>query len=244
MSRRRARRRPSRGRARRSAACRPTATSSSSPRSASPSSSSSDDLAGVAARGARSPWRRCARRRRGSRSAVGDLLAGERLLAASSRSVASTSVTLGAEGGPRLRQLDADDPAAEDQQRLRDRASRSSPRGWSTARDLGEPVDRRHRRGRAGRDHDRAWRAVSASSPTRDAALAVERRAAADELDPALLEPGQLAESSRSWITSSRRARTGSTSSSPPTARRAPGTRRASASSSPGRSSAFDGMQA
>ena len=55
---------------------------------------------------------------------------------------------------------------------------------------------------------------------------------------------GSIPESSRSWITSSRRARTVSGSSSPETISRTPGTRPTSASSSPGRSSAFDGMQA
>ena len=55
---------------------------------------------------------------------------------------------------------------------------------------------------------------------------------------------GSCAESSRSWITSSRRVRAASTPISPVTASRVPDTRRASSSSSPGRSSAFDGMQA
>ena len=54
---------------------------------------------------------------------------------------------------------------------------------------LGEAVDRRHRGGRAGRDHDRAPRRQPLGADDHGA-LAVERAAAAEELDPAALEPG------------------------------------------------------
>ena len=55
---------------------------------------------------------------------------------------------------------------------------------------------------------------------------------------------GSCPVSSRSWITSSRLARAAETSRSPVTAWETPGTRFASSSSSSGRSSAFEGMQA
>jgi hypothetical protein len=55
---------------------------------------------------------------------------------------------------------------------------------------------------------------------------------------------GSCEESSRSWITSSRRSSTACTASLPVMASAAPGIRCASASASYGRSSAFDGMHA
>ncbi len=61
---------------------------------------------------------------------------------------------------------------------------------------------------------------------------------------PCSSSQGICPESSRAWITSSRRVSTAPGSSSPLTACETPGTRVASASSSPGRNSAFDGMQA
>ena len=89
-----------------------------------------------------------------------------------------------------------------------------------------------------------ARRAISVVVADDDPALAVEPALAAEQLDPAFLQPGQLAgvvevvdhlvaaveDRLRVELAGDRAA--------------TPGTRRASASSSPGRSSAFEGMQA
>ena len=56
-----------------------------------------------------------------------------------------------------------------------------------------EPVDRRHRGAAAGGDDDGASARSASSSPTTHPALAVEPALAAEEVDPALFEPGQLA---------------------------------------------------
>ena len=103
--------------------------------------------------------------------------------------------------------------------RGRRRAVRPRPR-------LGEPVDRRQRRVRARGEHDGA---VGDQDVVADAhaPLAVEHRLPAHERDPARLQPGDLAESSRSWITSSRARAPAAASSSPVTASAAPGHARA-----------------
>ena len=103
---------------------------------------------------------------------------------------------------------------------------------------LGEAVDRRQRRRRPAREDDRAAR-LDRLVADDDALLAVEPSPPAEQRDTALLEPGQLGLSSRSWMISSRRSSTAVTSSSPVAAWAAPGTRRASARTSPGRSSAL-----
>ena len=95
----------------------------------------------------------------------------------------------------------------------------------------------------AGRDDDRLagdQRLVADDDP----ALAVEPALAAEQLDAAFLEPGQLAgvvEVVDHLVAAVEdRLRVELAGHGPAT----PGTRRASASSSPGRSSAFEGMQA
>ena len=89
-----------------------------------------------------------------------------------------------------------------------------------------------------------ALRATSVSSPTATRRSPSSRPSPRKSSIPRSSSQGSWTESSRSWITSSRRSSTACGSSSPLTAALTPGTRRASASSSPGRSSAFDGMQA
>ena len=86
-----------------------------------------------------------------------------------------------------------------------------------------------------------ACRATSTSSSTRTRRSPSSRPCPRTSAMPFDSSQGSMPESSRSWITWSRRASAASTSS--PSATR-PGMRRTSASSSPGRSSAFDGMQA
>ena len=87
--------------------------------------------------------------------------------------------------------------------------------------------------------------AISVVVADDDPALAVEPALAAEELDPAFLQPRQLArvvEVVDHLVAAGEDRLAGRARRSPP--RATPGTRRASASSSPGRSSAFEGMQA
>ena len=86
-----------------------------------------------------------------------------------------------------------------------------------------------------------ALRATSAYEPTTTRRSPSSRPCPRTRATPRSSSQGSIEESSRSWTTSSRRARTVATSSSPTSI---PGTRRASATSSPGRRSAFEGMQA
>ena len=92
---------------------------------------------------------------------------------------------------PGLRELDAGDASAEDDQARRHLfrrgrlAVRPRPR-------LREARNRRHRGIAAGRKHDRL-RCLEGSPVDGDRALAGEPTAAADDDDAALLEPGQLA---------------------------------------------------
>ena len=89
-----------------------------------------------------------------------------------------------------------------------------------------------------------ARRASKVSSPTCDRALAGDRRLAAHQRHAAVLEPGQLAGVVEVVDDLVAAPSVGLTSSEPVTASRAPGTRWTSASSSPGRSSALEGMHA
>ena len=145
-----------------------------------------------------------------------------------------------AERAPRLRQLDADDPAAEDDSR-RGPSRRSSPRGSSTAATSAEPVIG----GIAAPEPVATTTASAASSPSLADRPAARRRAGRGRGTARCRAPRarQLAESSSSWITSSRRARAGLGVQPPVTAsaRRAPARLGEQLA---GRSSAFDGMQA
>ena len=86
--------------------------------------------------------------------------------------------------------------------------------------------------------------AVRTSSPTTTRRSPSRRPAPRKSSMPRSSSQGSWPESSRSWITSSRLASVASGSRLPVTACFTPGTRRASASSSPGRSRAFEGMHA
>ena len=190
----------------------------------------------------RSPWCRCARPRRVSRSAVGHLLARERLLVRSTDPRLDQG-HLGPEASPRLCQLDADRAAAE-----HDQARRDPLRGGRLAvvpgLGLAQPVDRRDRRVGAGRDAPPPCRRPARRRPPSPGA---RRRAAApaEELDAALLEPRQLAgvvEVVDHLVAAAQRRLgvqlAGDRLGGPRDAARP---RRAA---SAGRSSAFDGMQA
>jgi hypothetical protein len=89
-----------------------------------------------------------------------------------------------------------------------------------------------------------ALRATSVSSPTFTRRSPSSRPGPRTTVTPRLSSHGTWLESSRSWMISSRLLRTAPASRSPVTASRTPGMRRTSDSSSPGRSSAFEGMQA
>ena len=89
-----------------------------------------------------------------------------------------------------------------------------------------------------------ARRATSTSSPTLSRRSPVNRAWPRTSVIWWASTQGIIPESSRSWMISSRRASTAPTSRSPVTASVTPGMRRTSASSSPGRSSAFEGMHA
>ena len=121
---------------------------------------------------------------------VGDLLAGEDLLPAEQPVLALDQRDLRAERRVGLAHLDADDAAAHDDQARRDRLR---GRGLAVGPRLGlaEPVDRRERRRRAaGEDHRRAGLDLLLADD--DAVRPGEPAPAAEEVDVALLEPGQL----------------------------------------------------
>ena len=107
-----------------------------------------------------------------------------------------------------------------------------------------EPVDRRHRRAAAGRDHDRLARRQHVVADDRPAARrrAARRRGRARCRAPRATAAGPSRRGRGSPRRGARARPRRRARRSPP--RATPGTRRASASSSPGRSSAFDGMQA
>ena len=192
---------------------RPTATRSSSPRSSSPPSSRSvtcppspraaavargpgPDLDPGRARARRRParWRTAPRRRGCGRPPRPVSTLEPRLLHACAISTPTTPP-------PRISSRSG---TALGRGRL---AVRPRPR-------LGEPLDRRHRGGGAGGDDDRAAGA-HVSAPTVSARSPSKVAAPADQLDPAAPSHGSWLESSRSWITSSRRRSTISGSSSP-----------------------------
>ena len=209
--------------------CRPTATSSSSPLAVEPSSSVDRHVAVAGDRDGATVRAhvdaRLAQRRL-------DLLGGERLLARRSRAARPrASDDLRPERRPRLRELDADDAAAEDHEALRAPPSPSSPRGSPTAATSARP-------GIGGIDGPlpvatmTALRGDEHVVADRDAPLAVEPRVAAHELDAALLEPRQLARvvevvdhlvapREHGRRRRARRSRTPGTRSSRPAARRA-----------------------
>ena len=92
---------------------------------------------------------------------------------------------------PCLRQLDADDAAAEHDQALGYAPSPSSPPGSSTGAPP-QPGDRRHRAPAPGRDHDRPPRHERRRPPTPTRRSPSSRPLPAHDLDAALLEPRQL----------------------------------------------------
>ena len=221
---------------------RPTATSSSSPRSGPPLVELDLDLA-VARPHRRWPSRpRCTSTPR-SRSAAPPARRRTAPRAASRRSPPSTSVTWEPSVRPGLRHLDADHAAAEDHQPLRHLLAPWWPRGWSTA----SPRAARRSAGCA----EPLPVATTTASPRDqrvvahlDPALAVEAAAPRTSSIAVVVEPGLHVRVVEAWMISSRRSSTARTSRSPVTASRTPGMRRTSASSSPGRSSAFEGMHA
>ena len=176
-----------------------------------------------------------------SRSAVVDLRARERLLALDQPLAAVHERHLRAQGRPRLRHLDADHAAAEHEQPAGGTRFAVVASMFVHGRASREPRHRRDRRRAPAREHHRAPRDAGRR---RRRARAARRRAGRARGRARRLAPratGSCDESSRSWTTSSRRASTASTSSAPVAT---PGTRRASAASSTGRRSAFDGMHA
>ena len=109
---------------------------------------------------------------------------------------------------------------------------------------LGEARDRRQRGLAAGREHDGALAPRARGRRRRPGARRRAVPCPRTSVDAALLEPREPARSRRGRAPPRRAgASTAPTSSSPVTASRAPGIRRASAIASAGRSSAFDGMQ-
>jgi hypothetical protein len=86
--------------------------------------------------------------------------------------------------------------------------------------------------------------ALRTASPTCTRRSPANRPSPRNSSIPRSSSQGSWTESSRSWITSSRRARIAAGSSRESSSTGTPGSRRASASTSAGRSSAFEGMQA
>ena len=121
---------------------------------------------------------------------LGDLGAGELLLARQQPPLTLDQGHLRAQRAIRLPHLDADDAAAQDDQAVGDRIRRGRLAVGPRPR-LGEPVDRRHGRRRpAGEDHRPAD--LERLLAHDHAALAVDAPPAAVERDAAVLEPGQL----------------------------------------------------
>ena len=122
---------------------------------------------------------------------VGDLRAGELLLAGEQPPLALDQRHLGAERAVGLRQLGAEHAAAEDHDRVRDLLGGG---GLAVGPRLGlaQALDRRERGARAaGEDHRLARLELVVADV--DALLAVEDTEAAVQLDPAVLEPRQHA---------------------------------------------------
>ena len=142
---------------------------------------------------------------------LGDLFAHERLLALEQPLPAVDERHPSAERRPRLRQLDADDAAAEHEETrghlLRGRRLDVRPRlRVAQARDVGD------RRRAAGRDDDRPPRAEHVVADARRAVRPSSRPCPRTSVTPRSSSHGSCEESSRSWITSSRRASTAATS--------------------------------
>ena len=110
---------------------------------------------------------------------------------ASSRRRALDDRHLRAERRPGLRELDADDAAAEDASRSGISLVVVASRFVHGSR-LGEAVDRRHPARAARSRRRRPSRPEQLVVADQHAPLAVEPSAAADERDPAFLEPGEL----------------------------------------------------
>ncbi len=172
---------------------------------------------------------------------IGDFLAGERFLAGEQMVATLDQGDLGAEAGPGLRQLAADRSAAEHDHALGDLLG-----GGRVAvvpgLDAVEAVDRRHRRLAAGGDDDRPLGGEDLVADA-DPALAVEAGVAAEEVDPPFFQPGQLpgvvavVDHLVAAVEDHLRLQLAPSGGDP-------GIRFASASTSAGRSSAFEGMQA
>ena len=200
--------------------------------------------AGPASRRARprSPWRRGGPPRRAARRPSSTSSEANSSSRAISRGSASTIATEAPERGVGLRHLDPDDAAAEDEQAAGDRGGRRHlpvrPR-----RRLGQPRDRRQQRARAGGHDHGAPRLEQRRRRRARGARPPGGRARAPASTPRDSSQGSCAESSRSWMTSSRRASTRGTSTVASSSC-TPGTRCTSSTRSPGRSSALEGMHA
>ena len=172
------------------------------------------DREGAVARDAASPSRRGGRPRR-ARAATRAPARSRTAPRARSAARRGAQRHLRAERAPGLRHLDADDAAAEDREPRRHLAAPSSPCGSSTA-------SRRAARGcraraPSSRSRRRRPRRASALLPL-DVDLQLRRRCAPrprTSVTPCCSSQGSCALSSRSWITSSRRASTAAASIGP-----------------------------
>ena len=217
---------------------RPTATSSSAPVAVEPSSivtvtspsRATDD-------GAARP---CAPRRRASRSAAATSLGGERLLAHDQRGAPSSRITLVPSDAHACASSTPTTPPPR-MTRLSGAVLAVVASRFPQGRRLDEARDRRQHRPAAGRDDD-GLRARPAR-PRRPRRAARRRSGRARARARPRAPPATAAGSSRRGRGSPRRAARAPPATSSPSVR-IPGTRWASASSSPGRSSAFDGMHA
>ena len=147
-----------------------------------------------------------ARRRRARAAPSSTCVARERLLAGDQPVAALDERHVRAERRRRLRQLDADHAAAEDAQPRRAPRCAVVASRFVHGRASRRPGIGGMRRRRARRDDDARWRATSTSSPTRTRRSPSSAPRPRTSVDAALSSHGSCAASSRSWITSSRRA--------------------------------------